>query len=476
MAKIQDFASLSIGLSVNPASQASFGVPLLLVDHADVPIDRRYRIVTRSSYATDLTASTAQANWCTALWGQNQNAESAYIGRWIDTASAAYMYFPDASTDYTVYVALAATAQLKIVEGAANEDINPDFTGDTSMADVAASIQVALAAGTIPAAYTCTVDALDRLVITSDNTGDAADAVSAATPAAGTDLLLTLGASVSEAGHDAETQGAAASAIFALDNTPFVVCERGGNIADQVALATSMNALDKITLLVVNDTDAKSAVATSDTGYQINALGYNKCFVMYTEHATANGAAANQHPDAAIAGEVFPQKEATVHLAMTPLTGLSKSGLDADGTTVKSITATESAALLAKGYDWLVKPSTVTHFTHGLAPGGNEIRIMFAKMFCEAKVSEDVYAYMISNNVVTFSDEDILAVGGIVEYWLAEMVDRKALDEGYEIVLPAASSFTAATKATHEMDLDDVTAADSQRAVNKIAISLSWSV
>ena len=56
---VQDVVNVSIGLSTTPASQAKFTVPILLVDHADIPIDKRYRTVTKSSYATTLTAATA---------------------------------------------------------------------------------------------------------------------------------------------------------------------------------------------------------------------------------------------------------------------------------------------------------------------------------------------------------------------------------------------------------------------------------
>ena len=50
--------------------------------------------------------------------------------------------------DYTVYAALTNTAKSKVTIGVVSFEFNPDFTGDTDMDDVAASIQTALRAET----------------------------------------------------------------------------------------------------------------------------------------------------------------------------------------------------------------------------------------------------------------------------------------------------------------------------------------
>ena len=58
--KLSQLHNVTTGLSATPASVTGFTVPALLVDHADIPIDVRYRIVSRSSKDTDLTSGTAQ--------------------------------------------------------------------------------------------------------------------------------------------------------------------------------------------------------------------------------------------------------------------------------------------------------------------------------------------------------------------------------------------------------------------------------
>ena len=363
--KVSEIVPVTIGLSATPASQATFSVPILMIDHADVPLDKRYRTVTKSSFATALTASSDQLAWCTELWSQNYNPAVAYLGRYVGTASASYMVFPNATTVVSAWAGLAATAKIKILEGAANEDISPDFTAVTSMADVAAAIQTALQLGTLTAAYTCSLDTFDRPIIVSDITGAAADSVSAATPASGVDLTLPawLGTEFSVDGIDAETPGAALAIILEKDNTPFIINEQGLSLAEQVAFSTSVNAMDKILLLRTTDTDCKDSSSTTDMAYLIDALSHQKTHISYTEHTA-------QYPDAAICGEIFPRKEATTNLALTPLLGLSESGLDADGTTVIPLTSDERTALDNKGADYLVNPAGSVHLVNGLAPGG----------------------------------------------------------------------------------------------------------
>ena len=151
--KVSELWPVNIGLSVTPASQASFNVPLLLVDHADIPIDRRYIQTTGSSYTTDLTAATDQYQWCQSLWGQNYNPAQAYIGRWVSAASSPYIAFPSAITTLATWTAIT-TGYLKITDNAGTpntDEIGPlNFSAATSMADVCAIIDTALQAISVP--------------------------------------------------------------------------------------------------------------------------------------------------------------------------------------------------------------------------------------------------------------------------------------------------------------------------------------
>lgn len=478
---ISDLWGVTTALSQTPASTASFGVSALLVDHADVPLYANgggYIITTRSTYTTDLTAATEQVNWCAALWGQTYNPATAYICRWAKSATASECYMPDATQVASVYAALAATAKVKVYEGTASEDISPDFTGDTTMADVAASINTALGLGTLTASYTCQIDSQDNIVITSDNTGASAAAISIATPSSGVDLTgaAYLGSSVAIAGLDAEAAGTAMARVLAQTDVPYA-WHLGStpSVAQATAFSTAVNALNKFYFLRESDTTAKTS-GVADLSYAIDALSHNRTYGIYTEHTTANGAAADQFPNAAVCGEILPRSEGSTNYAMTPLSGLSESGLSGDGVTVLPLTATERGFLEGKSCDYLITPSTLTHCRNGLTYGGQEVRVMVARDYFNAHICEDIYAYTIAQNVIVFSDTDISAIRGIVEHWANILVDRKCLEPGYTINMPLASSFTATQKATHTLPLSDIGTFSVSIAINDGTISMAWAV
>lgn len=470
---MNQIVNVSIGLSVTPASKLSFSIPLLLVDHADVPVYDRYRTVTKTSYASALTAATDQLNWCAALWGQNYNPTQAYIGRWINAVTASHAIFRSATSNAATYAALTNTGKFKITEyGDAGITVTPNFTGVTTMAGVCAAIQAAFPTG-VYHAYTCALDKLSRPVITSDNTGSTAASVTIAAPSSGVDLtgVLYLGAGTSVAGNDAESLGAALIAILAkgVSPAPFIICQRGGSIAQVTAFSTVINAMEKALILINNDANAETS-ATSDFCYAIHALEHDRTYMIYTEHTT-------QYPDASAIGEILsrPNKEGAVSLALNPMSGLSESGLS--GTAVVPLTDDERIYLKGKGCDYLINPVGQTHMQHGLAASGVEFRIIIGKSFMAAKIAEDVYAYLLANEVVTFSDADVQAIKSIVSYWANEMSERKMLDKDTFVWnFPSAADFTAAMKATHTMTLSDVFSSDVLSAVNDIIMTLAFSI
>lgn len=477
----QEIVNVSVSLTSVPASQANFSVPILLVDHADVPIDRRYRTVTKSSYATSLTASTEQVGWCGALWGQNYNPALAYIGRWVSADSSPYCVCVGFETTIATWAAISDGSLTVTTTAGADAITACDFTAPvTTLAQIAAVIDAKLVAGGNSGAR-CTVDALDRIIFTDAGvTGSGADTVVLSGGGAGTDLYtssyLNGADSFQQGGVDIEAQDTALAAILAKDNTPYVVCQRGGSIAQVVAFSTAIQSRDKILLIVDDDSDAKDSTATTDIGYQVEALSHQKTHLIYTEHTVNNGAAATQYPDAAVCGEIIPRPEGSASFALNSLSGLSESGLDPDQTTVIPLTSDERLALEAKGYDYLINPAGIVHLRHGLAAGGNEMRVRIGMAYLAAKVAEDYYAYMLAQDVVTYSNEDITAMKSIVQFYTDILVDRKLLSEDYTITMPDQSSFTSAVKATHTMTLSNILDAPVMNSVNDVVATLAFTV
>lgn len=481
--QLSDIYSVSIGLSVVTAAQAGFSVPMLLVDSTDVPVDRRYIITTKSSYDTDLTADSDADLWCTTLWAQSMGGPSqAYIGRWVGTATPAHYICGSPGTTMATWAAVTAGDFGISVGGVPTALVTTGtMAAVTSLADVAALMETAVQAlGGDWATCTVAVDALSRIVLSNSTTGStsAAVAITAPTGGAGTDISAASYLNISSgafavAGLDAEDLDDALAAIVALDNTPFIINQRGGSIAQKVDLATACAVYKKIFECMDTDSDTKDSVATTDVAYQLEALSNNNSHITYTEHTT-------QSPDAAICGECHVRPEGQANIARIALSSVYASGLDLDGTTVIEMTATEEAALLGKGCDWLGEPAGVVHLKHGLTPGGVEVRHRIGLYWAEARAEElgvaTLYAMAGANKPAVFSDEDIATLAAPIKHYLDLLVKRKVVEGDYELNLPSAADITAVTKATHTLTLEGLASLTAQWAINDVAAALTATV
>jgi hypothetical protein len=467
--EIRDTVNVSIALNTTATPVTSYN-QMFLSDTSDVPIDRRYIDTTRSSYTSDLTSGTDAYNFAAAFWSQKRTAQTLRIGRWAKATVNSYMVGPNATQVASVYAALAATAQLKIVEGVANEDITPDFTGDTSMADVCTSITTALAASVLASAYTCSLDALGRIQIVSDQT---VESVSWATPAAGIDLSGTayLGASVSVDAVTAEEPTAALTAISAIDDDYYDMAIRGESAAQQQTLAAAVESLDKQLTLVTSVADDKDPSSTTDVPYLLNALNYDNTKIIYTEHTiTATGG----WVDAVTQGCCLPATEGSVLWTSEELTGVFESGKDAFGSALP-LTATERGALEDKNCNYIVLIGGFTYMRRGLNCSGEQTNIVLGRHWLQNSMSRDIHTYNVANPYSAFDNPTIGAYEKICRQYITEGVARKFLvdtpDRPVVFNFPDADDFTAAQRASHTMTLSDVFSCYMNSQVNDVVIT-----
>lgn len=470
----------STGLSVTVPASAGFSIPLLLVDTDDVPLDRAYLQTSKSEYASDLTSGSDAYNWCVDLWGQNYNPASAYIGRWAKVATSPRFVMADCAAFSTTWSAVLA-GDFAITDGTSTEEFTTgSMATATSLADVLAIIQTEVrTASTFAAdlsAAVVSIDALGRPYLESADTGSTAETYSiiAPTGGSGTDITganylnIASGAFI-VAGIDAEDPDDALARIKQLANDPKLVCVRGASIAQEVSLAASLATYRCVGFFKNNDPNAKSSVATTDTGYLLTAASNKNVLLIYTEHTT-------QNPDAAIIGEVCPQPEGSVGFALTPISNCYPSGLGSDGTTIKNMTTGEETVLKTKGYDFLDKPKTQVHLRTGLTPGGVEMRHRIAFYWADQSFEDVAYAYLLGQKIVTFSDADIQAIGGLYKVIAQTLVDRKVIEPDFVIDLPTAAEFSATVKATHILTLADMAELMGQYAVTSIVATMAATV
>lgn len=483
--QVEQISSWTTGLSVTPPATGGFGVSLHLVDTDEVPLDRRYRITSKSSYPSQFTADSDAENWCAGLWGQNYNPEIAYVGRWAKTATSPYFVCGSPAAFSATWTAVTA-GDFAVTDGSTTEQFTTaTMAGATSLADVAAIIETEVQTSSSFAAdlsaATVTVDVLGRIVLTSADTGAEATvyAIIAPTGGSGTDItgatLLNIASNAfSVAGIDAEDPDDALAAICAIDNTPFIVtCGSSPSIDQMVALAAALQMRKKIGEFKITDANAKNSAYTTDLMSLLSAGGNNNVHCVYTEHTA-------QQVDAAICGEIYTRPEGSAGPAFIDLQNMYESGLDPDGITPIPLTDEERLALEGKGCDYLVKPSSTVHCINGLTPGGIEIRHRIGLYWVDKRCSDAGYALLKSkaaqNQVVTFSDDDIQALGGIYKSYVDVQVARKAIEAGYTLSLPSAAEFDATVKATHIMELSDIATLMAQFAVTRLVVTSSATV
>jgi len=478
--KLSEIVPYTIGLSAVPAQTAGFSVPGLIVDASEVPIDKRIEIADKSTYATIFTTTTSVASWLATLWGQSSGGPTeAYVIRWVSAASSPYFVAGSPGTTLASYTAVTA-ADLAITDGTSTEEFSTGtMAGVTSMADVAAIIQTEVRTSVTFAAdlsaATVTYDRFGRFILTSADTGSTAETYSiiAPTGGAGTDIttanFLNIGTqSFVVAGLDAEDPDDALAAALEIDETPFLIAEIGASIAQQQALATACAVYKKFYEIDVRDADAKDSGASTDIAYLLSNASNNNAHGSYNEHTA-------KYPSAAIIGEIGVMAEGKGQLSLHALSEVNQSGLDSDGVTVKSLTATERSALDAKYCDYLVKPANLVHLVKGLTFGGIEVRHRIGYYWAEKRTAEEVYAFLMTNQVTTFSDKYIQALGAIAAKYLGILVDRECV-ESYALNLPSAADISAIEKATHVLTLTDVASIISQYAINSVVMTATATV
>jgi hypothetical protein len=469
--KLSEKVNVSFALTAVPPASAGFSVPLLIGDFPEVPIDSRYRIVSKSDYATIMDTTTAAQDWCSFLWGQNYNVAQAYMGRWVSAAAAPRYVMTDYNTDAATWEAVSDGA-FKITDGETPTAVGSiNFDELTTMTAIAGAIQAAIrtAGSGIPALANAIVgfDPLGRMYIESATAGEEAATYTIISPDSGTDLtgenfFNTASRAFAVDGMDAEDPDAALAAILAKTNVPYEVHEIGASASQQVALGIACAVYKKLLMLNLRLAAVKDSISTTDAAYLLDAANNSYAYGIYTEHAA-------QYPTAAVNGEILPRPEGSASLANNALQLVYESGLDVDGITPIALTPGERTALNDKNCDYLVKPVSPVHCERGLTFAGIEVKHRVGYNWAEVRSAEEIYAYLLANEV-TYNDVDIQAICGILYHYIDILVKRKCV-ASYEINVPSAADISLIVQATHTLSLLEIASAISAYAVNDVVMT-----
>lgn len=476
MAEIVDHVDVQAILQTAQALAKGFGVQLFIVDDPQIPIDVRFRYTTKASKNEDFTEGSHPREYANVFFGQKRVAEELMIGRWASAATSPFFVCgPGYEQDFAVWE-LIGDGSIGFQDSSSNVDVLTalDFDGVTALSQVLTILNAALAALVAPNiagldSAEFVIDSLGRLTLQMQTTGATAPTVSIIPDGTGTDLStlfdVTNGSAV--AGVDAESPTEAVTAISEIDNSWYNLHERGCSDAQQVAVGTYIESLEKLCDLVLTDADAKNPAVSTDVGSQLQALTTRRTMCIYTEHT-------DQYPDAAVAGAVLPAQEGTVNFAHEQLALVTDSGL------TKPLTKGERNALNDKNICWIQNVGGIVEMYDGITAGNEEKRIMLGRDWYVARIREAIFSDLVNDPLHAFDNPTMSKVESRIREVSNEALARAIIVDTparpLTITIPDADTFTSAERASHKAEIFDAFKCYINSAINDYLIVGTWTL
>jgi len=256
-----------------------------------------------------------------------------------------------------------------------------------------------------------------------------------------------------------ETWATAYAAIKAADNTwyDFIPIERvvTASVSEFTALAAIVEADTKQMCLITADSNALTS-ATSDIGYALEALDYDRTACVYSGDTT-------YWLNAAWDGRCLPEKPGSVNWAYQSLSGV----------TADSLTTAQLGYLDQKAYNYFEEVGGVNIISsHGIAASGEYRDVTRGIDLLTARIGEAVFAALVNANKIPFTVQGIAKVKNIIESTLITYgVNYGIITEDSIVVsAPELSAIPSSEKAARW--LNNVTfSATMQGAINTITIT-----
>lgn len=279
--------NIAISLSAMPPAKKNFGIGFILGDSAILPSENRVRAYTGlDGVAADFPTNSEEYLAAARFYGQSPRPRDLKIGRRFPTGSAGHLNSAALTASDLAAIQAVTDGCFDItIDGGLEQLPEMDFHTDTTWSAVAARLNTALNAAAT--GTTCTYDGT-KLVITSPTlvTGTvsyAAAPTGGSTPTAIQAILkLTLATGASTVAPLA-TETCTQSLQLCRNVGPFYSFSLASDSSDQDKkdAAAWAEANDQMYFYTISDSDALSAVDTTNLGYFFKNLGYNNTSGMY---------------------------------------------------------------------------------------------------------------------------------------------------------------------------------------------------
>lgn len=291
---VSRLVSVQVNLAPLAASRRGFGTLLIAGDSAVIDGSERMRTYTDiESVAGDFGTSAPEYLAATLYFGQSPRPETLMIGRWIRTATAAFLKgailtsTEQAMANWTGITDGSFTID---IDGTPTAVSGLDFSSETNLNGVASVINLSLSGGTI---------AWDgsRFTLTSALSGASSSVSYASATGSGTDIsaLLKMTSSLALApvdGFDAETAVEAVAEFADMSGAWYGLSFAASTMPDDDALvdvAAFIEAASISRIFGVTETDTRvlDATYTSDLASRMSDLSYKRTCVQYSANSYA---------------------------------------------------------------------------------------------------------------------------------------------------------------------------------------------
>lgn len=422
---LSDIVNVVITRDSSAVSRASFGTMLIL--GVNVNVNNRYEYFDNAddAIAKVLGSSTLEESLITKAFSQNPRVTRVMLGAVRTSKTVVF------SGTYTAG-SITATANGRTYTQTFSTDLDTTLT--------ALALQLAADVDIDTAAYTA---GTNTLVITPV-AGKTVGITFGLTGITGTMTYVTTATELADGWDDA------LAAINVTKPDFYGVTAATRDVAKQTDIATWVEANKKIYAAgsaEANIVDQDSVTDTTSIAAVVKAQALDRTFVVYSSLAATEGI------EAAMLGKVFPFDPGTYTLKFKTLATV----------TANTLTSTQVTNAEAKNCSIYTEVGGKNILTEGKSGSGEYFDVIVFIDWLEARITESVYATLVSSKKVPFTTSGIYQIATAVEQPLKIGQNRGGISPtafdaddvqigGYNITVPSLGSVPAADKVARTLN------------------------
>jgi len=400
---IQDIVKVTISRDATPVRRASFGIPLLLgINKVFAERTKAYQDL-ESMLEDGFLETDSEYIAATKLFSQNPRVEEIIIGRRNSDNIVVTVTNIVPNIDYKTTI----------------NDVDFIFnSGATPTAEtIAAGLVAAINGGTEP------VTATDNLDGTYDLGADVAGV--AYTVAVDTDQTINKPYSPSD------TITSDINAIESENDAWYMIIELLQDSAEVLELAAWIETKNKLLLTTSSDkniVDQDVATDVTSIAALLRSAEYSRSGVLFwnADYLKETDLGTNKYPDAAWNGVMLPKDPGSATWAHKTFVGIQP--LTLNSTQTKNATDKKANLFVLTGADGRTRFGTMA--------SGEYIDIMRGIDWLKARLEEDVYLLLTTNDKISYTDAGIASVEAVVKSVLNQAVVENFIEAGFAVTVP----------------------------------------